>query len=364
MPVQGKGYFIWRIRDCERGDVNAIANLAQQAGFSHLLIKIADGKYSYNVTSTGADLVPPLVRALQARGIQALGWHYVYGDDPVAEANMAIQRVRQTGVEGYVIDAEREYKVPGKDGAAATFMSRLRLSLPAFPIALCSYRFPSYHPQLPWRVFLEKCDYNMPQVYWQSNHNPADQLTRSVNEFQNITPFRPIIPVGSAYKAGTWAATPADVVNFMQTAQSLNLAAANFWEWAHTRLYLPEVWTAIRDYPWESAQPPQDIAEQLISVLNSHNPEQVASLYTPTAVHVSAARSVQGAAAIRLWYQTLFNQVLPDATFNLTSYTGAGSSRQLNWTASSPNGRVDNGSDTLALADGKIAYHFTSFTVS
>lgn len=364
MPLQGKGYFIWKISSCERGDVNAIADLAQRAGYTHVLIKIADGNYSYNLSSSNVDLVPPLVRALHARGIQAYGWHYVYGDDPVGEANIAIQRVRQTNVDGYVIDAEKEYKVPGKDRAAAAFMSRLRLNLTSMPVALCSYRFPSYHPQLPWRAFLEKCDYNMPQVYWQSSHNPADQITRTVNEFQNITPLRPIIPVGSAYKAGSWAATPADVVSFMQTSQALNLTAVNFWEWGHTRQYLPDVWTAIRDYPWSGTSPTQDIAEQLFLNLNSHNPVQVSNLYTQTAVHVSAARTVQGTTAISTWYQTLFNQVLPDAIFSLTNYTKAGSSRHVNWTAESPNGRVHNGSDTLAIMDGKIAYHFTSFTVS
>lgn len=364
MPLQGKGFFIWKIQACERGDVNAIASLAQQAGLTHLLIKIADGNYGYNISDSGVDLVPPLVRALHTRNIQAWGWHYLYGDDPVGEANNAIQRVRQTGVDGYVIDAEREYKTPGKDRAAATFMNRLRASLTDLPLTLCSYRFPSYHPQLPWRAFLEKCDYNMPQVYWQSSHNPADQLNRTVNEFQNITPFRPIIPVGSAYKAGIWAATPADVVSFMQTAQSLNLEAVNFWEWAHCRAYLPEVWTAIRDYPWSQEPPPQDIAQQLISVLNSHNPDQVTNLYAPAAVHVSAARTVQGVGAIRAWYQTFFNQVLPGASFNLTGYTSSGSSRQLNWTATSSNGRIENGNDTLSVINGKIAYHFTSFTVS
>ena len=364
MPLQGKGFFIWRISDCERGDINAIADLAEQAGFTHLLIKIADRTYSYNVTNTGVDLVPPLARLLHDRGLQAWGWHYLYGDDPVGEANTAIQRVRQTGVDGYVIDAEREYKAPGKATAAANFMNRLRQGLPNLPIALCSYRFPSYHPQLPWAAFLEKCNYNMPQVYWQSNHNPADQLTRSLNEFQNLTPFRPLIPVGSAYKVGSWAATPADVVSFMQTAQALNLEAVNFWEWAHCRTYLPEVWTAIRDYPWSSAPPTQDIAQQLIAALNGHNPERVASLYAPAAVHVSAARTVQGSEAIRLWYQTLFNQVIPNATFNLTNYTSVGTSRHLNWTASSANARVNNGSDTLAIVNGKIAYHFTSFTVN
>ena len=63
-----------------------------------------------------------------------------------------------------MIDVEREYKDAGKSKAAATFMNRLRAALPHIPVALCSYRFPSYHPQIPWKVFLERCDLNMPQV--------------------------------------------------------------------------------------------------------------------------------------------------------------------------------------------------------
>ena len=364
MAIFGKGFFIWKIQHCEGGDINAIVSLAQQANLSYVLLKIADGTYSYNVDQSGRDYVTPLVQSLHAAGIQALGWHYVYGDDPLGEANKAIQRIGQTQVDGYVIDAEREYKDPGKNRAATSYMNRLRSALPQFPIALCSYRFPYYHPQIPWREFLEKCDYNMPQVYWQGAHNPADQLRRCVGEFQKITPYRPIIPVGSAYKTLSWAATPDDAIQFLQAAQSMNLTSANFWEWTHCRKYLPDVWNAIRDYPWSSTPQPADIALQYIAALNARDLERVANLYTPSGVHVNAARTIQGATALRAWYQALLSELLPNATFILTGYSGSGNNRHLTWTATSDRGSVLDGNDTLGLLNDKIAYHYTFFTIT
>jgi hypothetical protein len=364
MSLQGKGFFLWQIRNCENGNAAAIANAAQAAGFTHALLKVADGNYSYNIDSNGMDLIQPVVQALHAKGIQSLGWHYIYGDDPVGEASKAVQRIQQTGVDGYVLDVEGEYKDPGKGKAATQFMDRLRASYPRLPVALCSYRFPSYHPQVPWKEFLERCDYNMPQVYWQFSHNPADQLARCINEFQNITPFRPIIPVGSAYRSGSWVASPEEVVIFLQTAQSLNLSAANFWEWSNCRSYIPEAWNAIAAYSWSSAAPEKDIAEQYIDAMNAHDVNRVTGLYTSSAVHINAARTVQGTVALRAWYQSLFTQLLPNATFTLSSFTGTGSSRHLTWSATSSAGNVLDGSDTFGLANGKIAYHYTFFSVA
>ena len=42
--ITGKGYFIWQISRTEGGNISAIANLASQSGFSHVLPKIADGR--------------------------------------------------------------------------------------------------------------------------------------------------------------------------------------------------------------------------------------------------------------------------------------------------------------------------------
>jgi hypothetical protein len=236
--------------------------------------------------------------------------------------------------------------------------------LPDIPIALSSYRYPSFHPQVPWKDFLEKCDFNMPQVYWMQNHNPADQLMRSVREFQALVPFRPIIPTGAAFREDGWSPTVDDVVEFMDTARSLNLAGVNFWEWANCRLYLPKVWSDIQDYAWQRNEPVTDITQKYIDALNSRDPARVLALYTPSAVHVTAARTVQGAASLATWYQSLFKQVLPGGSYKLTGYSGSGSSRHLTWTATSPKGCVQNGNDTFGLVEGKISYHYSFFTVT
>jgi len=363
MALQGKGFFIWKIPNCEHGDPQAIAALAQEAQLTHVLIKIADTIFPYNIVN-GVDLVPPLVQALRARNIQVWGWHYVKGNDPIGEADKAIERVRGLNLDGYVIDAESEYKEAGKAEAAKRFMTRLRAALPNTPITLCSYRFPSFHPQLPWREFLEKCDYNMPQVYWMFAHNAGEQLTRSMREFQSMTPFRPIIPTGSAFQERGWEPTTAEVLDFLQTVQSLNLTAANFYSWDSSRASVPDVWNTIRDYPWSLPPPPGDITHQLVNALNTHNPDQVINYYTPTAVHVTAARTIQGQAAIRSWYQAVFNSLLPNAAFTLTGFSGSGSSRHFTWTATSSQGSVLNGNDTLGLFNGKITYHYSFFTLS
>ena len=95
MTLQGKGFFIWKINYCDGGDPERIANLAKDADLSHVLIKVANGIYSYNYNwDLMVDLVPPVANALQSLGIKVWGWHYVYGDDPINEARIAIRRVQ------------------------------------------------------------------------------------------------------------------------------------------------------------------------------------------------------------------------------------------------------------------------------
>jgi hypothetical protein len=64
--------------------------------------------------------------------------------------------VTELGLQGYIIDAEHEFKQPSGASAARTFMTELRKGLPNKPVALCSYRFPSYHPQFPMECFFRK----------------------------------------------------------------------------------------------------------------------------------------------------------------------------------------------------------------
>jgi hypothetical protein len=363
MTLEGKGFFIWKVPSCESGNAQTIATIAKESQLSHVLIKIADTVYSYNIVNN-VDLVLPVSQALHSHGIQVWGWHYVKGNDPIGEANKAIERVHDLNLDGYVIDAETEYKDPGKREAAKRFMDRLRQTLKDTPIALCSYRFPSYHPQLPWKEFLEQCDLNMPQVYWLMAHNAGEQLDRCVREFQAMTPYRPIVPVGAAYKEFGWLPTSAEILDFLQTAQSLNLKAANFYSWDSCRQNLPQIWSTIKDYQWQPGDTYGDLPTRIITALNTHNPDQIIQLYQQNAIHITATRNIRGLAAIRAWYQSLLTILLPNASFTLTGSTGTGNTRYFTWTATSPYGKIQNGNDTLGIINNRISYHYSFFTIT
>jgi hypothetical protein len=371
MALQGTGFYIWKIPKCEQGDAGRIAQQAYKAGLSHVLIKVANGIYSYNYDwNKKVDLVPPVVKALHARDIQVWGWHYVFGNQPIPEAHIAIRRVTELGLDGYVIDAESEYKASGKASAARQFMRELRGGLGNnTPIALSSYRYPSLHP-LPWNEFLEKCDYNMPQVYWINAHNPGDQLVKTLQEFEGsrIKYRPPIIPTGAAFQEHGWEPSLEEVVEFLDKARELKLKGANFWEWNACRDVLEpqhRIWKAIAEYEWDTEpSSPGDISEQYIQALNTHETGQVLDLYRDRAVHITADRTVSGKADLQAWYTTFFEQMIPHASFSLTGFSGNGAMRHFTWNARSDSLKVLDGKDTLGLVDGKITYHYTHFNIS
>lgn len=380
MTITGKGFYLWRIKACEGGDVEQIAQVSQDAGLSHILIKIADGKYSYNYDwKEKVDFVPPLVKALKKRGISPWGWHYVRGDDPVGEARKAIDRVKALDLEGYVIDAEGEYK--SRHGAAKTFMNLVRRNLPNTQIALSSYRYPSLHPRLPWKEFLNSCDLNMPQVYWQGSHNPEVQLERCLEEFKKLSPQRPVIPTGAAYSEHSWTPEKEEVEGFLNESQRQGLKAANFWEWSAARSV--GLWDVVAKYEWNGGPPrsetpmepvptfptppprePGNIIHDLFDAMNSRKPDNMIRFYHPDVTHANRYRVVKGSQEVLVWYAQLFVQILPMATFHIQNITTSGAIRKVRWTARSPSGMVQNGDDTFLIVDGKIGYHFTYFTIT
>jgi hypothetical protein len=364
--VQGKGFFIWKIPSCEGGSADAIATQAQIAGLTFVVIKIADGAVSSNYDSARSlDYIPPVALALKAAGIQVWGWQYIYGNDPLGEARKATERLQALQLDGIVIDAEAEFKLSGKAAAAKKYMAQMRAAFPSLPMALSSYRFPTYHTDFPWSSFLQYCDYNMPQVYWEQAHNAGTQLTRCVREFQALNPYRPVLPTGPGYKTGGWAPTEADTKEFMNTCLSLNLPTVSYFSWDECRRDLPKIWNTVGDFTFLGAQPTtQDIAGKYIQALNNHDASQVVSLYTSNAVQITAARTLQGPDALRSWYTMLFNTQLPNATFTMTGLSGTGNSRHFTWQAASPKGAVHNGNDTLGLVDGKINYHYSYFNIT
>jgi hypothetical protein len=250
--LNGKGTYIWKVRHtlevmgqkAPNYDTALIADELVKAGMTHAWIKVCDGSWGYNIYN-GRDFAKELASTLRKRGISPWGWQYVYARYPELEAEVAIKRIQELDLDGFVVNAEHEYKSAGVK-PARRYMSLLRRAFPDLPIGLSSYRFPRLHPEFPFDAFLEFCDFNAPQVYWMLASNPGHQLKTCIQEFKNLVKVqRPIFPTGSAYHEHGWQATAGQVQEFMETAVDLGLPGFNFWEMANCLTYMPDVWEKI-----------------------------------------------------------------------------------------------------------------------
>jgi hypothetical protein len=332
-------------------------------------------------------MVPPLVAALRTKGISPWGWQYVYGSNPTFEARRAVERTKQLGLDGFVVNAEAQFKAKNMDKVAKQYMQELRRGLPNFPVALSTYRYPVIHYTFPYNAFLEYCDLNMPQVYWVGSMNPAQQLQKSYNEYKSLKFFRPIVPTGAAYAEGSWSPSPLQLYDFMQAARALNLSGANFWEW-QTSYSKPDLWKAVSDYSWPvtsggssptpaptpapapapdpGLQVAMDLGVRFLAALNTGNSNKVAQLYEKDAKLVYSGQNRVGKVNISSWYNTLLKKTLPKAKFSLLDAGTQGNFYKLVWKAKLGNGKVVRGSDLIRLnKDGKlISLHYIAFAIS
>lgn len=244
----GKGMLIWRIENIYSGDVVRMAAVCKELGCAWVSLKIAEADKPF-MDDKGKDWLPSAVKALREVGISVHGWQYAYGAKPEAEAKIAVQRMKDFGLDGFQIDAEAEYKsVP--DSNATRYMQVLKEGLAGLPIGLCAYRYPTYHQELPWKEFLAGgVTYHAPQVYWEQSHNPGTQLKRAVKELKALKDI-PIVPIGSVYSVGNWSPTVNDLKEFSATVKELALPGIG-WYALHSLVNKPDWYSEIRGQVWK-----------------------------------------------------------------------------------------------------------------
>lgn len=268
----GKSTFIWQLKNCRSGNVQALATSLQVSCFQNAFVKIADGEADEN-----AALLPAFIQAATSRGINVWGWQYLYGAAKLwpnrsiasIEADAAIRNLtRYPQLQGILLDPEEYYKRPGASTWAETYLTKLRAAFPALSIGLCSYRYPSLHPELPWSTFLKYSNFHAPQVYWKLSHNPAFQLNKSYTELNALASL-PFFPVGSAFSESGWTPLPSELDEFDTAAHRLNLKGISWWCWDDNGIEAhPDFLRTITNHEWDTPTPPPPPSlEQRVSKL-------------------------------------------------------------------------------------------------
>lgn len=353
MSLTGKGLTIWKMQSCEHGNTQAIVHRAQTAGLSHVIVKVADGAQPYN-----ASYLPGLAAALKAAGIALWGWQYVYGDSPLDEAATAVKIASQIRLDGFVVNAEREYE--GKFGPAGAYMERIAEGLKGVPLALTSFRAPEYHPSFPWAEFLSHCQLNMPQIFWVESHNPAQLLNQTIQQFRHIYPIVPLAPTGPAYQDTRWRPLPGEVTEFMAAAKQKVLESVNFWNWDYAGSPQgSDLWQAIGAFDWSGEGSLNDPVAALFLALNRADVDAIVRLYEPDGVLVTSSSTLTGAHALRGYYTNLLQTLLPRGQFAVSHRENRDNVELVTWSGSAEASahRINSAQDTIGLRDGRIQYH-------
>jgi hypothetical protein len=169
------------------------------------------------------------VSALHGAGIKVCAWQYVYGNNPVGEANVGAAAVN-AGADCLMIDAEAEYE--GKYVQAQRYIKKLRQLIgPSYPVALAGFPYVDYHPSFPYSVFLGPggAQNNTPQMYWPDIQVSPDTVYSHTYEF-NLPYGRPIEPLGET----SGNPPPGQIARFRQLSRAYGAPNVSWWDWQET----------------------------------------------------------------------------------------------------------------------------------
>jgi peptidoglycan hydrolase-like protein with peptidoglycan-binding domain len=231
-PFEGQGMWIWYVSRSSGGNTASIIAQAHAAGVTTVFIKSSDGSSNY-----WTQFSPQLVAELHAAGLRVCGWQYVYGSNPKGEAELGARAVT-SGAECLVIDAEVEYE--GRYAAAQTYLDELRARIgPAFPLALASFPYVSFHPSEPYSVFLgpNGAQYNAPQMYWHDIGQSIDTVYANTYIGNRIY-GRAIFPLGQTYGG----ISSSELLRFREEAVDYGATGTSYWDWQETPAAL---WTSL-----------------------------------------------------------------------------------------------------------------------
>lgn len=272
----GKGIFVYTSTQFYNGDIGKFINHVARLKLNHIFLRIG-GCINANSSSFPERMqnVVSLLR-LNFPHLQIWGWHYVYGGawvdrygnaqysniaTPEQEAAFAKYWIKELSLDGYVINAEKEFKLGlTKTGSlnnnkrAERFMKAIKGI--GVPIGLSTYRYPEYHMEYSWNGFFNSglIDYAMPQVYWGNYANaPRLELIKSVAQWNKLVKL-PFVPAGRAYIGdGHPSPTREEITLFNQTVKEMKLDGCNYWAFDYlVRHPGGALWSlAIEDFVWD-----------------------------------------------------------------------------------------------------------------
>ena len=250
--LEGKGMWVWKYRQSEGGDADAIVARAVGAGLRQLWVRVGDSRDGFY----GADVLDSLVPKAHAAGLAVIGWGFPFLHDPEADAAWSMEAVSWRGPGGARLDGFSPDIELASEGVVLTerritlYLGLVRAAAPDMLMVATVYRATDvrWNGSYPYRAIAPYVDAFAPMVYW-GCVEPGQAAQQSI---ERLAALRPVHVIGQGYDMapeGGRAGPPSaeETVRFLDVARRGGAVGASFWVW---HFMGDEQWDTIASFVW------------------------------------------------------------------------------------------------------------------
>ncbi len=222
-------FMVWQLKLC--GTAEELAGTCRDYNIAGVTIKVLNSYNKFNAKEGDGPLID-YISVLRNRGLIVEGWGYHYPGSAERQGEAIAERYETLALDAYQVNVEAQYKAAGEFKSGAAFKAMMDQLSPGFNITVCTYRFPTVHPEMPWEKMSEHPAVNgwTPQVYWALSDNPVEQLQQCFDEY-NAIDNKPVYPVGPTFgqnfkvgkdKVVYWTPKEQELIDFREACSGLS----------------------------------------------------------------------------------------------------------------------------------------------
>jgi hypothetical protein len=221
MNTHPNGAWIWNLSEIENNYLDRLV----KCQVKRVYLKVFDGKSRPMFWSHQCS--PEIIREFKSRGVEVYGWGYHYGTDNIAEQVSAVKQALDCGLDGYILDLEKEVEEKSTHISVDKLLFALRPLVQEGTLGYTSFGHPGLHPDVPWKILDKYCDIALPQIYFEKftfKPTTKELVKDCLDAHQRIGLQKPILPIWGSESGRHKPATKAELQDYLN-----NYSGSSIW---------------------------------------------------------------------------------------------------------------------------------------
>lgn len=214
MTQQNKGVWIWNLSDIRSDYLDKLV----ECKVKRIYLKVFDGKSQGKPTFWNWQCSPEIIQDFKSRNIEVYGWGYHYGTPDIARQVVKIRQALNCGLDGYIIDLEKEVEDTKTHANVDRLLSALRTVVKEGTFGYTSFGNPRLHPSVPWQILDKYCDIALPQIYFEKftfKPTTPEEVKDCLDAYKKLGLKKPILPIWGSESDTTKPATVAELQDYL-----------------------------------------------------------------------------------------------------------------------------------------------------